>query len=501
MPRLLPRVTALLSLSALFLGPAFAQNPVPAPVAPAAPGAPAPAGPALTLEECIALAMKKNFDLQIQGFTTQIARENVIVATSDFLPTFTARSSRNLNRGTPQSVIQNDGSVRLVSRDNNSTTFSTGVSELIPQTNGTVSVTGDLSRSSTSNPPFASGATLSISQPLLARAGPTVARAALERSKISLGIAFINYRSRVLTVIRDTENAYYNLVAARETLRIRQLTLAYNQQLFEENRTKRTTGVATDLDVLTAEVGLANSRRAVVQAEQTVSDREDALLTLINNPNFELRPGPVAFETYKAEPVSFATSYKLVRENYPDTLSAEQTIKQLEIDVATAKRNKLPSLTLTASVNYNTTDTSYGDAVTNLPDNHGDRRTLGLNYSMPWGMKADRARYRTSLLNLDSQKVRLEQLELTLLLQGRTAVRSVEANAIAVEIAAKATDLAARTYVLQKPRFDAGLSTSRLVLQAQDDPAQVICQCIDGGIIKQQGGWQTLPDRTADCIA
>ena len=40
---------------------------------------------------------------------------------------------------------------------------------------------------------------------------------------------------------------------------------------------------------------------------------------------------------------------------------------------------------------------------------------------------------------------------------------------VSVEIAAKATELAARQYDQQKARFDAGLSTSRVVLQFQDD--------------------------------
>lgn len=469
MPRSFARATALLSLSALFLGSAFAQNPAPAPVAPAAPGTPAPAGPPLTLEECIALAMKKNFDLQIQGFSTELAKENVIVATSNFLPTFTASSARNLSRAS-SFVTQPDGSVRIDANDGNTTSFTAGVSERIAQTNGTVALSGTVGRNSRlRGEPYSASTGLSISQPLLANAGPSVARAAIERAKLGLGIAFINYRSRVLTVIRDVENAYYNLVAARETLRIRQLTQAYNQQLFDENRTRRTTGVATDLDVFTSEYGLATARRAAIQAEQTVSEREDALLVLINTPNFEVRPGPVAFEAYKATPVSFAASYKLTRENYPDTLSAEQTIKQLEIDVATAKRNRLPTLDLTASVTYSTNDTSYGNVIAELPDEHGDNRSLGFRYSMPWGMRADRSRYRTSELNLNSQKVQLERLELQLLVQVRTAVRSVEANVLAVEIAAKATELASRQYDLQKARFDAGLSTSRLVLQAQDD--------------------------------
>jgi outer membrane protein TolC len=45
----------------------------------------------------------------------------------------------------------------------------------------------------------------------------------------------------------------------------------------------------------------------------------------------------------------------------------------------------------------------------------------------------------------------------------------VETQLAAVEIAAKGTELAARQYDQQKARYDAGLSTSRLVLLAQDD--------------------------------
>jgi outer membrane protein TolC len=55
------------------------------------------------------------------------------------------------------------------------------------------------------------------------------------------------------------------------------------------------------------------------------------------------------------------------------------------------------------------------------------------------------------------------------MLDVRIAVRAVETNLVAVEIAQKATELATRQYEQQKARFDAGLSTSRIVLQFQDD--------------------------------
>jgi len=457
MSRYLARALAALVLT-LPLAPARAQTPTP-PVT----------GQPLSIEECIALAMKKNFDLQIQGFTTEVAKENLVIAKTDFSPTLTASSNRSLTRGI-QLIQQPDGTFLSRPRDVNSTDFSFGASERLAQTNGTVSLGTTLNRNSTGTPRYSSGITGSINQPLLRNAGPTAAKSNIERTKIGVNIALLNYRSRVLTVIRDTENAYYNLVSARETIRIRQLTLDRNEVLFQENKARRATGVMTDLDVLSAEVGVANARRALVIAQQTVADREDALLALINQPEFDARPGPVAFDNFKGNVPSFAASYKLARDRYPDALSQQETIKQLEIDLATAKRNQLPTLNLTASLNYNTNDQSYGSAFTNLAnDDHNDRRQFGLNYTMPWGLQADKARYRSAVLSRNSQKVRLDQLEQALVVNVRTAVRAVETNILAVDIAAKATELSARQYDLQKARFDAGLSTARLVLQAQED--------------------------------
>ena len=62
---------------------------------------------------------------------------------------------------------------------------------------------------------------------------------------------------------------------------MRQFSLTLAQRLYDEAKTRRLTGVATDLDVLTGEVGVANARRALVQAAQAVKDRQDALLALI----------------------------------------------------------------------------------------------------------------------------------------------------------------------------------------------------------------------------
>jgi outer membrane protein TolC len=472
MPRSLARALLLvLSLTALTAARAQSEAPAAAP---------------LTLEECIARAMKKNFDLQIQSFSTEIAKENLNIAKAGFDPTINASVNRNLSQASSTTSTL-DGTTSGTNLTGSPTTVSTvgpradgtgasiGVSELLPQTNGTIGLSTGVTRNATNsrfstlNPAYGNSINASISQPLLKNAGGTVAKASVERNKLGLSIAQLNYQSSVLTVTLNTETAYNNLVSARETLHIRQLSLDLARRLFEENQARRSTGVMTDLDVLTAEVGVNNARLAVVNAEQNVRTAEDSLLTLINAGDYNQRPGTVAFSDYTGEAPAFDASYKLARENSPDYLVATKSIQQSEIDLSLAKSVKLPSLNLNGSLGYNNTDNSYSNAINNLESHHGNNWSVGLVYSMPWGMKADNARYRSTMATLNSLKTRLNQIDQSLVVQVRTAVSSVNTNLVSVQIAAKATELSERQYDAQKARFDAGLSTSRLVLQAQDD--------------------------------
>ena len=429
-----------------------------------------------SLEEAVALALAKNFNLQIQAITRDNSKDNVTIQEAGFDPTFTANATRSVSQSA-STTSRLDGTAAQGPRSD-ATQFRVGATlPKITATNAALSVSTNVARAATNstnalfNPAFNNGISANLTQPLLADFGRDAALAALESARLGFIIANITYKSNVLTTVSNTENAYYNLVAAREALRIAQLTLDGNQRLFDENKARRNTGVMTDLDVLSAEVGVARSRNTLVQRVQAVRDAEERLLNLINAPSLDVQPGPVAFAPYTEAAPNFASSYKLAREFFPDTLSQEQTIKQLEISLATAKRNTLPNLDMVASLGYTarTTNAGYNQAMANLPNDHGNNWSVGLNYALPWGQHAEKARLRQAANSLTSGKVRLEQLEAQLMLDVRIAVRAVETNLVSVGIAGKATELAVRQFDQQKARFDAGLSTSRIVLQFQDD--------------------------------
>ncbi|MDI1250449.1 MAG: TolC family protein [Lacunisphaera sp.] len=423
--------------------------------------------PELTLEQCIARALQKNFDLEIGRFGPQIAQDSIEATKGGYDPVFTVSGSHGKSTSdadSPTSSTSTNSDLRA------------GVTQQL-YTGTTLSASSRLDRSKLNpatlagalNPAYDADVTLSVRQDLLSGFGTGVNKASLERARIGFDIANLDFKAQALSVIQNTENAYYSLVFAREQLIVRNFSLALANKLYDEAKTRRDTGVATDLDVLQAQVGVANARRNVLLAGQSVKDRQDALLALIGQFELESAIGPVRFaEVTDATPV-FASSYQLARQNQPDYLASVAVIEQLKLDLKVAKDATKPDLSVGAALGLNGRNGSGSDAFGDALDRQNHSWQVDFSFTYPWAQRSDKARYRQSLSSLSREQVRLRQLEQSIEVQVRSAVRSVETNLESVKIATLASELSQKQYELEKARFDAGLSTSRRVLEAQDD--------------------------------
>jgi outer membrane protein len=453
-----------LALAALVTSPAHAQLAAPAPTpAPA----PAPTPAPLTLEECVARALNQNFDLQLQQFATQNARDSVITADASFDPTLFSSVAAAGARDSTVSPTRN-------TRDQ---AASLGVSQLLAS-GATAQVSTALDRSKESpfvapplfNPVYNSDLALSVNQPLLQGFGVTITRATFEKSRLGVTRAQYDFKDAVLTVIRNVESAYYILAFAREQLVVRKLSLAVAQTLFDENTIRQRTGVATSLDVLQSEVGVANARRDLLLAEQAVSDREDALLNLVGRFANAQRPGPVRLSDEPAPAVSFDLSYALALANAPELASNQLLAEQLKLDLAVAKNNRLPTLDLGAAVGLNGADRRNATSALNSSAS-GDSYDLqvDLTLSIPWGLRAERAKYRQARTNLTRQETAIAKLDQNLLVDVRAAVRAVDTNRETVTVSVLATELSRKQFEAEKARYEAGRSTYRFVEDARRD--------------------------------
>jgi outer membrane protein len=451
------------SLAAGLSGSARAQVAAP-------PAAPAPAVVKLTVADCIRLALAKNFTVQIQRYNVANARDSLEIAKATFDPTVSLTSTRTFSQSSNTNT-QLNGAPAPVS---DSTNTRVGVSQEIA-TGGTVSVSTLLNRSSSNssfnllNPAYSGNVTLAVSQPLLKGAGSSIARAAVERSQIGVTVANLNFQAQVLNVIQSTENAYYSLVYADEQLKVYELSLDLAQKLLSEAEEKKRIGTATDVDVLQAQVGVATARRNVLQAGQSLRDGSDALLALIGQFDLDQNIATAGFDAFSGAIPLVTSVYQAALTHQPDFLAAKIAIEQTQIDVRVARNQKRPDLSVGGALGYSGLDTSASSVYQDIPKGNSYNWQLNLALSFPWKFRGDTARYHQALAALNQQQTGLRQLEQNILVQVRSAVRSVETNSEGVKIAAVAADYSSKQYDLERARFEAGLATSRDVLQTQSD--------------------------------
>jgi len=464
MPR--PIASAGAAVLCFFLASAARADDAPA----AIPGSADPSVPIslqgeVSLQNCIGLALGRNFTVRMQEFNVLQAADSVDIAKAVFEPVFGFNGSRQVTV-TPVNEAAL-GVLPYASFD--SATLSVNDTLL---TGGTVTASYNLLRSDYNpaytlpNPAFGSTVSISVAQPLLQGAGTDYNRAAIESARLGVRISNLNFKSTVLTIIFNVETTYYNLLYQREQYKVAQDTLRQAQQLLDENTVKRQTGVLTDLDVMNARAGVATAQNQLILDEQSVHNSEDQLLQLLGDREFTSEVGRVVFPDIGEPEVSFARSYKLARDNGPNLAVAQATIDQFKLAALKAKRNTLPSLNVNGGLGYNSYAATASQSVTGAWN--GYNWNAGVTVSVPWGMKANRALYRQALDSVHSQEIAYDQADQNLMVQVRAAVRAVETSKASVRSSAEETQFAEKAYELQKAEFDAGLATSYLVLQAQN---------------------------------
>lgn len=446
-----------------------AAQPAPPP-APAEAPAPDVAGPVLTLEECVKLALARGFDLEIEHQSLSIAQDNVPIARSTFLPVFSATAGKSLTRtaaepglGLPATMNSTiDGGAGISQRLLTGTQFSLDFNNNHFNTDPAIAAL---------NPAYTSDVTLSVRQPLLKGFGTRLNSQVIRRAELGLDVAGNSYESRALDVIQGTENAYYLLTGARDQLQVFRSSLQLAQALLGEAQSRRTAGMATGLDVLQAEVGVANARRSVLEAQRTVHATEDSLTALIGRFQFDTPPGSTrADEDASSEPTpTIARSYQLATERYPALRTARTALELAKLDVDFARNDLLPSVDLDLALGLNGRDTTRRGSISGITEPDGHTWQAGISIAYPLWRTAEKARFRQSRYALTQAELREKQLEQDVLVSVRNAVRDVETSRESVTIAAQAADLAQRQYEAETDRFRAGLSTSRRVLEAQTD--------------------------------
>jgi HAE1 family hydrophobic/amphiphilic exporter-1 len=449
----------------------------------------------LTRDEAVRMAMENNPDLAVVRYAPAAGDARLSAAQAVFLPTVSSGLQRNSAATPPANLFSGEAGIQ-----SDFWSADAGLTQRLKWGGASYDVAFISQRTTTDNPftsftPSLTSALQAIfSQPLLRDFKVDSARAQIEIERRNRDIAGIQVRERGAQVSADAEAAYWALVVSLASVDVQQRSLDLALELERTNRARVDVGQSPPLDLVAARAEVAQRRENMIIARTNALQAEDLLRTLIVDPKrtdyWSVRLDP----TERQPPVGVVPDVDAaVRRALGDRSDIAQAKKEIEnraTNVALAKNQTLPDLRAQATYLTNgqggsrlqreggfpgtivgLQNTSFGSTLGQVLSADYPTWTVGLSLSYPIGHSASQANLARAEIEREQAAARVRSLELSVVREVRDAALRLEQNRQRIETTKLGRELAEQRLDAEQKRFEVGMSTSFLVIQAQRDLA------------------------------
>jgi outer membrane protein TolC len=450
----------------------------------------------LTLDEAVRLAIDHNPDLAIVRMGTEVEAARVGESRGAFAPVFSSTFGRSTVVTPPSNILLGDRGV-----DVHDLFSSTGVRQRLSRGGGTWSVSWDASRTATNNPfssfdpTLQSGLQLAFSQPLLKDRQIDATRHQYIVAKRNRESSELRFRESVVQTVAAVKQAYWTMKAAAANVDVQQRSLELAEELARQNKVRVDAGQIPPLDLVQAQAEAAQRRESLIAARATAGDAEDRLRTLIMDPadegfwNARLEASDAPSD-HQSLPDADGAIANALRERL-DILRAGRDLENARTTVEYLKNQKLPDVRVEASYRGNglggtqflragefpgtvigTRGRGFGDALGQAFTSDYPTWSFGVTVSYPLGHSYEEASAARADVERRQAAQRIASLRQQTAATVRQAARQVRSSAERIDAARATATLAQERLSSEQRRFDAGLSTTFLVTQAQRDLLQ-----------------------------
>jgi outer membrane protein TolC len=434
----------------------------------------------ITLQEALDLALQHNYDVQIQRFLPDIARFTLGGSYGAYDPVLSAsgQHSYSLSPGglNPYNQV-------YLGAETEADSFNTSLSGLLPW-GLNYSLIGNASDQYGTRPgdllgarlPFeitsANAAISQLRQPLLKNFWIDAARANISIAKNRLKYSELTLRLQIMTTVTAVEAAYYNLMFARENVKVQETALQLAERLLWENRKKVEVGQMAPLDEKQAESQAAASRADLISAQQALDVQENVLKNLITDDYtawHSLRLVPA--ENLVALPplLNLQDSWEKGMRLRPDLLQARLDVQRDDINVRYSKNQLFPELDLVGQYGYAGSAREFSGALGQISDQNNPYWYYGASVSYPLGNRSARNNYKASKATKAQNELILKQKEQNILVQIDNAVKLVQSDFQRVDATKAAREFAQDALAAEQKKLENGKSTNFEVLRLQRD--------------------------------
>ncbi len=459
----------------------------------------------LDLREAVRQAVQNSLDVEILRFDPQIADADLLASWGAYDPQIFGEGGHTHTEVPTASQLFTVGF-----NETRVTDAEAGLRGLIPWVGGAYSVSyaGSETESNlnlaTLSPQFNADFLATLQVPLLRGLFWSPEWTLVRTSRIGIGVAADQFASRLMDVIRQTEDAYWNLTASRDATRVARQSLETAQALLEQTQAQYEVGVVSKVEVVQAEAGVADREFRLITAQAIERNQQDVLIDLVLGPylgprsevKLELVDQPGTIGVREVDPEVAAEKAFSLR---PELSQLQKQIEQQELQLKLASNQRLPQLDLQASYGNTglsgkvspdcrsfvpipgtnppqfgpctaTVPTEFGDANNNFfTDDAAQNWTVRGVLSVPIGNFGARGRYERTHFELRRTQTQLHRLQQSIVTDVRRAARNLAASVEGIEAAERAVEAAEEQLRAERVRLEYGESTPFDVLLREDD--------------------------------
>jgi outer membrane protein len=459
-------------------------------------------GRPLGIREAVALSIRNNLNVEVQRFEPLISEANRDGAWGAYDPTISADARYDV-RKSPNTFTFNQTS------DNRDRIQGGGVGldQLIPYLGASLNLRFDSSSTATRStvqsldPQYDSSFFITGRIPLARDLIWNAPWTNVKISEISYRRSQEVFRTELMDNVRDTVDSYWNLVAARDQVRVAQKSLETARALLDQTQIQYEVGVVSRVEVVEAEAGVADRELAVITSANAYRNAQDRVIEIVLGRELSaltsLQFTPTEdTESYEVRQVDVERAVREAFHRRPELQIRDREIEQGEVDLKFAKNQRLPQVDLEVQYGFvgisgdgNSSlspgfgvpppDSSYSDSTKDFfrSDGSDNYRVQGV-FSIPFPNTTARKRVIRSQLELRRSKTRRVLTEQDIILEVRRAARLLVASAQGIEASERRRLAAEEQLRAERIRLEHGESTPFEVLQRESDMVEAESQKI-----------------------
>lgn len=261
------------------------------------------------------------------------------------------------------------------------------------------------------NPQNRSQVEFQYTQPLLQGGGRAVNETPIVLARIDTERSFFQLKDSLQEMVRGVISSYWSLAAARVEVMARRKQVTQAEEAVNYTQARKDAGFGDLGDLAQARLGLANFKASLIASQASLADREAALRSIMGlSPSSEFRLVPSTIPINERIDFNWARMIQLAEAQRPDIIELKLVLEADQQSLLVAKNQSLPRLDAVALYRWNGLEGEMpvGDRLRSAGGRFTDW-TIGVNFSVPLGLRRERAGVRRQELVILKDEAFLRQ--------------------------------------------------------------------------------------------